>query len=118
MKVVINKCFGGFDLSDKAHERLIELGVKYYKSFDDLPKNNNELYVVNSCSHGLGKYYSNFSDYENRTNPLLIQVVEELKDDASGRFGNLKIVEIPNDIQWEIDEYDGIETIHELHRSW
>lgn len=118
MKVVINKCFGGFDLSDKAHERLIELGVKYYKSFDDMPKQYKDLYVVDSGTRGFGKYYSNFSDYDKRTNPLLIQVVEELKEEASGRFGQLQIVEIPDDIQWEIDEYDGIETLHELHRSW
>ena len=118
MKVVINKCYGGFNLSDKAHERLIELGVKYYKSFDDMPKQNKELYVVNSYSPAFVKYYSNFSDYENRTNPLLIQTVEELGEDASGRFGELVIVEIPDDIQWEIYEYDGIETLHELHRSW
>lgn len=118
MKVVINKCFGGFDLSDKAHERLMELGVKYYKSFDDMPKQNKELYVVDSGTSGFGKYYSNFSDYENRTNPLLIQVVEELKEEANGRFGELRVVEIPDGIQWEIDEYDGIETLHELHRSW
>ena len=105
MKVVVNKCFGGFDLSDKAHERLMELGVKYYKSFDDMPKNNKDLYIVNSSSPGFGMYYSNFSDYENRTNPLLIQVVEELGEEASGRFGQLEIVDIPDGIQWEIDEY-------------
>ena len=26
--------------------------------------------------------------------------------------------EIPDDVEWEIDDYDGIETIHEVHRSW
>ena len=118
MKVALNKCYGGFDLSDKAHERLMELGIKYYESFDDMPKHNKELYVVSSGTDRLSKYYSNFSDYENRTNPLLIQVIEELGNDASGIFGNLIIVEIPDDIKWEIDEYDGIETLHEIHRSW
>ena len=118
MKVVLNKCYGGFGLSDKAHDRLIELGVKYYESFDDLPKNNKELYVVKSASYGFGKYYSNFSDTNNRSNELLIQVVEELGEEASGRFGELKIIEIPDDVIWEIDDYDGIETLHEIHRSW
>lgn len=108
MKVVLNKCYGGFDLSDKAHERLIELGVKYYESFDDLPKDDKELYVVKSDSVGFGKYYSNFGDMNNRSNELLIQVVEELGEDANGRFGELKIIEIPDGISWELDEYDGI----------
>ena len=31
---------------------------------------------------------------------------------------NDKIIEIPDDIEWEIDNYDGIESIHEKHRSW
>jgi len=30
----------------------------------------------------------------------------------------LKIIEIPEDVDWEVDEYDGLETIHEKHRSW
>jgi hypothetical protein len=37
---------------------------------------------------------------------------------ASGGFASLKVVEIPDGIEWEIDEYDGKETIHEKHRSW
>ena len=30
----------------------------------------------------------------------------------------LAIVEIPDGIEWEIDDYDGIETIAETHRTW
>jgi len=117
MKIVINDCFGGFTLSNKAHERLIELGVQYYKSYDDIPKDNKGLYIVKSDSI-FGEYYDNFYNSEYRTNPLLIQVVEELGEEASGFAGELKIVEIPDGIQWEIHDYDGVETIHEIHRSW
>jgi len=55
---------------------------------------------------------------EDRTNPLLVQVVEELGVKASGISAKLKVVEIPDDIEWEIDDYDGMETIREKHRSW
>lgn len=59
---------------------------------------------------------------ENRTDPVLVQVVEELggehRGGASGSCAELKIVEIPDGIEWEIDEYDGLESIHEVHRSW
>ncbi len=58
------------------------------------------------------------SSPENRGDPLLIQVVEELGDEANGRCAKLKIIEIPNDVDYEIDEYDGLESIHEVHRSW
>lgn len=120
MKVAINKCFGGFDLSDAVHEKLIELGVPHYKTWDDIPKGD-APYIVDSDSPSLsfGKYYSNFRDDEKRTHPLLIKAIEEIGEEkASGRFGNIKIVEIPDDIKWKIDDYDGIESIHEKHRSW
>lgn len=53
-----------------------------------------------------------------RTDPLLIQTVEALGQKASGRFADLQVVEIPDGIEWHLDEYDGIESIHENHRSW
>ena len=59
-------------------------------------------------------YYGNLE----RTDEDLIAVIEELGSDADGRFGDLKIVDIPDGVDWEIDEYDGVETIHEVHRSW
>jgi len=53
-----------------------------------------------------------------RTCPLLVRVVEEMGEKANGRFAKLEIIEIPDDIKFEIDEYDGFESIHEKHRSW
>jgi hypothetical protein len=49
---------------------------------------------------------------------VLIQVVEELGEKASGRFADLKVVEIPDDVEWQIDEYDGLEWVSERHRTW
>jgi hypothetical protein len=116
MKIAINKCYGGFHLSDKANKRLIELGVKY---FDDLSKVDyyDGVYVARWEEFG-DKYTNNFSDYENRTNSLLIQTIEELGKEANGRFGKISIVDIPDDVDWEIDDYDGIETVREKHRCW
>jgi hypothetical protein len=48
----------------------------------------------------------------------LIQVVEELGDGANGYFAKLKIVEIPDDVLWQIEEYDGKEWVAEQHRTW
>lgn len=58
------------------------------------------------------------SRHEKRDDPLLIQVIEELGPLADGRFAKLKIVDVPDDVEWEIDDYDGRETVKEKHRSW
>ena len=91
MKIVINTCYGGFCLSEKAYELL-------GKPWDG--------------------YGFEYEDYEKRTDPKLIKCVEELGEAAGGQFANLKVVEIPDDVGWYIDEYDGWETIHEKHRWW
>ena len=43
---------------------------------------------------------------------------KELGDKANGRFAEIQIIEIPDDVEWEIDEYDGVETVREKNRSW
>jgi hypothetical protein len=53
-----------------------------------------------------------------RNDPLLIQVVEEMSENVNTRFSELKVVEIPNDVEWQIEEYDGAEWVAEKHRTW
>jgi len=53
-----------------------------------------------------------------RDDLLLVQVVEELGKAASGRAADLKIVEIPEDVEWQIEEYDGLEYVAEKHKTW
>ena len=60
---------------------------------------------------------SRFDD-ERRADPLLIQVIEELGEEANGNCAEIKIVEIPDGTQWKIEEYDGQEWIAEVHRTW
>jgi len=55
---------------------------------------------------------------EDRTDPLLIKVVEKLGNKASGTCASLKVIEIPDGIKWEITEYDGLEQVEEIHNSW
>jgi len=94
MKIVINNCYGGFGLSELAIVRLKELGYP-----TDI--------------------IGNIDDYEiSRDNSLLIKVVEELGVNANGRFSKLKVVEIPDNVEWEIEEYDGLEWVAEKHRRW
>jgi len=67
-----------------------------------------------------GEFIYNYNDDrgKNREDQDLINTVKDLGTEANGTCANLKIVEIPNDINYVIDEYDGFETIDEAHRSW
>lgn len=57
--------------------------------------------------------------YDERNDPTLLQVIHEIGESAaSGQLAELKIVKIPDGIEWEIDDYDGIETAVEKHESW
>ena len=142
MKIVINKCYGGFGLSDAAYEKLIEWGVprrKYVKEqrgedglYKDEPLNDGEIIFdreltpegEDELNDIYYKYKSHRERYwdcwtrENRTHPLVVRVVEELGEMASSRLAKLAVVEIPDGVEWEIDEYDGIEHIAEKHRTW
>lgn len=124
-KIVINTCYGGFNLSAEAKEELFNLGcshmeeqdaTEYFKSdFNDFVSTLTILQIP----YRSGKVIiDNHNKYENRDCPYLVQVVEKLKEKANGKHSELKIVEIPDDVEWEIEEYDGKEWVSEKHRTW
>ena len=49
---------------------------------------------------------------EMRTDPDLVKLVEAWGD------SELRVVEVPDDVEWHIAEYDGYEWIAENHRTW
>ena len=49
---------------------------------------------------------------------MLVSVVEHLGNGADGNFSSLKVVQIPADVTWVIEDYDGKEWIAEQHRTW
>ena len=111
MKVVINSSYGGFGLSDIAFEKYLERkGIKYSLSDESTILGNN-IYVDED-----GDYLLSY-DIE-RNDPILVEVVEELGEKSNDRFSELKIVEIPDDIDYVIEEYDGNEWISEKHKTW
>lgn len=115
MKIVVNRCFGGFGVSRKAVEFMAERGNEQAKAELDEILSGKYVNDAYDCYYG---YSEKFGSEYNRTDPDLILAVETLKDEANGRFAKLKAVEIPDGIEWEIDDYDGVETIHEKHRTW
>lgn len=121
MKVVINACFGGFGLSDKAFKMLIEMGwtvTKYNK------KGGYENEKADIVKHK-GKIYGDYSfakwderDIKLRTHPDLIKVVELFGKSVNEDCAKLKVIKIPNNVKVEIEEYDGNEWVAEKHRTW
>jgi hypothetical protein len=53
-----------------------------------------------------------------RSDPRLVAAVEILGDRANGDCADLEVVEVPDDVWWIIQEYDGCEHIAEIHRIW
>ncbi len=102
MKLVVNRCYGGFGLSKKAVERMAELG--HDEAREELDRDNFYGFVC--------------ADDEQRADQILVQVVEELGREADGSCAALEIVEIPDGIDFQIDEYDGLEWVAEKHQTW
>jgi hypothetical protein len=139
MKVVINKCYGGFGLSPEALLKMYEYGCeeiaipvdKFFSKEDGAFGKAEQLHRWRAILKGEAKPNAFTTVFTpdckfvlggirsiSRNHPILIRVVEELGDDASGRFADLTIVNIPDDVKWEIAEYDGNEHIAEVHRTW
>jgi hypothetical protein len=119
MKVVINTCFGGFGLSNEAFELLLQRkGIEY----DTVKETAFGLEMYNFYAKGRAgddqAYLSDYAFYDNRSDKDLVAVVEELGEKANGHSADLKIVEIPDDVNWYIHEYDGLEHVAERHRIW
>ena len=90
--VVINTCYGGFGLSERA--------VRDYKNMAGITD---------------PKWYDRDIP---RDDPYLIKIVRDLGMTANGAHANLKIIEVPPEVEWQIEEYDGNEWVAEKHRVW
>ena len=88
-KVVINVKYGGFSLSNLVKQQ----------------------YLARKNLH--------LDRYVQRDDPELIEIIESVGlDRAAGDHAQFAIVGVPTDVEWEIAEYDGNETVVEKHREW
>lgn len=88
-KIVYNDCHGGFSLSAAAIARY------------------NELTGLKESIRGAGRDI-------NRRDPFLVQVVEELGEEANGTFAELKIATVAAGVRYRIDEYGGLEKVRTI----
>ena len=137
MKIVINRCYGGFGLSHEGMMRYAELkGMTLYPEpgqygttiYWTVPKEERledhdakwETLALEQ-KKAINAEMARCTLYANeikRDDSALVQTVEELGEKADDDYAELKIVEIPDDVEWELNEYDGIEHIAEVHRRW
>jgi len=113
-EIVINRCFGGFRLSQQAVEWMRENGYEAGErcklsgeEYDDRSGTVSEIVKTEAPR-----------DEAFRTAPGLVAAVKELGDDADGTHADLKVVEVPDGVEWTIEEYDGSEHVAEEHRTW
>ena len=143
MKVAINGCYGGFSLSNAAVMWIWERDPEC--AFLSRWPEDDDKSVLKGCiggpwidkgngweQHGddenlfteLRKdgylYASHIINYEpeHRANPLLIECIETLGEKANGPCADIRIINIPDDVKFVIEEYDGLEHIAEEHRVW
>ena len=82
-KVVYNDCYGGYGLSKAARVYLAGFGIS-----EDV------------CEYDIKRH-----------DPRLVQVVENLGIAANGECADLQIMNIGSEDRYNIDEYDGLETV-------
>ena len=90
MEIILNKCYGGFGISDEAMDMYFE-----------------------RTGRKISRYCNNL-----RNDPILISIVKDLGTKANGSASKLVVVDIPDGLDYVIDEYDGIETLHERVTCW
>lgn len=95
MKIVINKCYGGFGLD-------VEV-VKEYFRLKGWPPHDQTWYE---------------GDIARNDKDLILAIETVGIEKSAGPWADLKIVEVPDDVEWTIEEHDGIEWIAEKHRTW
>jgi hypothetical protein len=113
-RIAINTCYGGFGLSREAILLYLELaGIAYIQVPQEDRDTQNRLgdrILIDNIDF-------NCHDID-RNDPALINAIRQLGSKADGIHAKIKVVEVPPDVDWFIDEYDGKEWVAEKHRTW
>lgn len=135
MKVVINTSIGGFGISPTtAYFMEKDMGIPCYIFARDRDESGEWLlipielstqtkygWVAHSTLNPVkgDRSYGIFSDiHDDRSNPSLVKAVETLGPEASGKFSNLKVVDIPDGVEYIVmTDNNGREWIAEKHRT-
>jgi hypothetical protein len=104
-KVFFNGCYGGFGVSERGAEWLLANGA------------NPDKVTVRNDTEGLYGFAYVYVGLE-RHDPLLVRMVETLKQAADGLHARLYVHQLDQPL-YRINEYDGSETVEEpSHVHW
>lgn len=129
--IVYNACYGGFSVSDAAVRRYAELkGITLYPekgpyglmTYWTKPRGSiigilheDDFHAASLDARAASNrlYAEHTIDIRcfDRTDPILVKVVEELGAEANGRCADLAIQYVPKGTLYRIDEYDGRESV-------
>ena len=89
IEILLNICYGGWNISEKAIE----------------------LYKIRNPSYNI--IGNDFNYFFNRHKPILVQIYKELGNDFDGKYSKTKIKKILKKYEnyYDIDEYDGKECV-------
>ena len=150
MKIILNKCYGGFGVSTEAYQLYarkkgfelypyIHIGRYMTGNTDECCFKKIEWKNIMFSNIATIRYFYLKKDYGDkiseedfeeidddyiridesyRTDPVLIDVVEELGVYASGLGSKLIVVDIPDDLDYVIDKKDGFEVLHQRVQTW
>jgi len=144
MKVAYNACFGGFSLSPLAeaeYQKKKGVDLTWYKGVGSYPYSSYDkvdteglsevglsAFSLSASNKDLGDkvskipdentFYDSWYGTENRSDQDLIDVIEKLGDKANGDCASLAIEEIPDGAEFEIEEYDGNESVVPPRQTW
>jgi hypothetical protein len=112
--VVINADHGGFGLSRDAEIAWLERTKTPYTVIPRDDRHSNDRWgphIIVNNQHWSSRDIP-------RDDPTLVSLVQELGRDSWGPHARLKIVRVPANVDWIIEEYDGWEHVAEAHRTW
>lgn len=114
--VAVNKEHGGFSISQEVVDILKENNIK----MDLSGQEDSSFFPISEYGyfvHNKTFFIESDNYHECRTFFPLIEAIRKAKN-PNGKLSHIEIVEIPDDIKWYIDDYDGFEIVREEHRTW
>ena len=146
MEILLNNSFGEFSLSPIVLIELLEISPDillkdtlesygytdlsgYLNPVDirddklgTLFGEENDSILISINGHNIyqkGIVYSlNYHDNFIRTNKDIIKIVKSLGSKSNGKFCDIRIIEIPDDLEFYIDSSGTGEEVHEIHRMF
>ena len=112
-RIVINRRYGGFSLSNEAKLLYLDRAGITYTLEPQLDRDSQNKFGSRIMVNGRV-----WDDDIARDDPILVDIVRQLGSKAGGEYATLKVVEIPPGVEWTIEDYDGNEWVAEKHRTW